>query len=376
MPKSFWRQQDARAPRSIPTLEMSLTKARKVLICLRYGIGDLVMQLPAISELRRQLTEAHITAVGSRPAIDLLEGDARVDQLVNVHDFGLTHWGDYGNDAIRSAIRSWLHERHFDLIIDPSHATMAFGMAVWDTTPAALLDTGNGLEDSVLENGVSGLGAIREAVRIGWGVDVPGDRQPELPIGKEERNYARALLQKYGMGDLRPFAVSPVASSPLKRWPVESVAAAARRILDQYSDSRVLILSGDQEDLGRSVERSIGSPRKTRVVPPTDLRRTGAIIEQCRAFLCNDTGLMHLSAAVGTPTVAVFGPTSPAIYRPPETEGLGGDVACPHRLERAFGPPRCVVEARCLTGRRSCIDEVRVEMVCDTLMRVTRSPYD
>ncbi|SCZ60297.1 glycosyltransferase family 9 protein [Thiohalomonas denitrificans] len=350
---------------------MSFFEAKKVLICLRYGIGDLVMQLPALSALREELAEAHITGIGSRPAIELLEGDERVDELVSVHDFGLAHWGDFGNSETRSAIHAWLRARNFDVVIDPSHATMGFGSVVWDST-SAILDTGNGLEDRALEKGGKGLDAIREAVHLGWGIEVPDDRRPELPLRKEERDHARRLLAQFGMsGPARPYAVSPVASSPLKRWPVSSVAAVARELLMEHEDARILILSGDQQELGRSLEQGIGYSDRTAVLPPANLRLTGALIARCRALLCNDTGLMHLAAAVGTPTVAVFGPTNPAIYAPPGAVGLGAQVSCPHRLERRFGPPRCVVEARCLIDRNGCIDTVPVQRVCDTLNRVT-----
>ncbi|WP_303904617.1 glycosyltransferase family 9 protein [Thiohalomonas denitrificans] len=350
---------------------MSLFEAHKVLICLRYGIGDLVMQLPALSVLREKLVEARITGLGSRPAIELLEGDERVDELVSVHDFGLAHWGDFGDSETRSAIRAWLRARDFDVVIDPSHATMGFGSVVWDST-SAILDTGNGLEDRALEKGDKGLDAIREAVRLGWGIEVPDGCRPELPLREEERDHACRLLAQFGMiGPARPYTVSPVASSPLKRWPVGSVAEVARDLLEQDDDARVLILSGNQPELGRRLEQGIGHPDRTAVLPPANLRLTGALIERCRALLCNDTGLMHLAAAVGTSTIAVFGPTSSTIYTPPGAVGLSSQVNCPHRLEKRFGPPRCVIEARCLIDQHSCIDTVRVETVCDTLKRVT-----
>lgn len=80
---------------------MDLYSAQRVLVCLRYGIGDVVMQTAALDALRRALPTACITALGARPAIELLEHDPRIDELVCTQDWGLRHWGDTGTPKIK-----------------------------------------------------------------------------------------------------------------------------------------------------------------------------------------------------------------------------------------------------------------------------------
>ncbi|RJP19820.1 MAG: hypothetical protein C4520_12080 [Candidatus Abyssobacteria bacterium SURF_5] len=61
---------------------MQFCAARRILLCLRYGIGDFVMETPVLQALRESSPHAHITAAGAYPAIELLEGDPRIDALM------------------------------------------------------------------------------------------------------------------------------------------------------------------------------------------------------------------------------------------------------------------------------------------------------
>ena len=85
------------------------------------------------------------------------------------------------------------------------------------------------------------------------------------------------------------------------------------------------------------------------MIAPVHLRGTAALLAQCRVLICNDTGLMHLAAAVGTPVVAVFACTSPRLYLP-----RGGTAVarwaqpCSHVVHDDFGVAPCVAGARCL----------------------------
>jgi hypothetical protein len=81
-----------------------------ILVCVRYGIGDVVMQTPALDALRRAAPSAYIVALGAPLAVELLAQDAAVDEIVDVKRiWGLTHWYDAGEGRIE-AIQQWLAE--------------------------------------------------------------------------------------------------------------------------------------------------------------------------------------------------------------------------------------------------------------------------
>jgi ADP-heptose:LPS heptosyltransferase len=340
---------------------MDLRTARRVLVCLRYGIGDLVMETPALEMLRRTASQAHISALGARPAIELLEGDPRVDELFCVQDWGLTHWGERGDEALRARLWAWLDEREFDVIIDPSHAVFAVGETIWARGGALLLDTDSHAQMRALQEGHDGATAIRLAVARSWGIEVPVALRPLLHLHEEELVHASEFMAEHGLTPA-PLGLSPVASSALKRWPVERLAEVADRLIER-TGSPALVLSGPQVEAGTALREGMRHADACVSVGTLHLRRVAALLAHCRILVGNDTGLMHLAAAVHTPTVAVFGPTYAGIYRPEGAHAAQSQVPCPVRRTTVFGPPDCVAIGHCLAGLRSCIDSVQIEEV-------------
>jgi ADP-heptose:LPS heptosyltransferase len=343
---------------------MHLPFARRILLCLRYGIGDLIMQSPVLDFLRQTVPTAHLTALGARPALELLENDPRFNALACVQDWGLSHWRDQGTAASRRQIAAWLTDQNFDLVIDPSHAVAAVGDVVWERS-TAVLDTGSYIDQRLLKQGCGGVAAIKEAVQQGWGLHIPHDLTPHLTLNREELEFADAFFTRHGLRNCAPVGLSQVASSELKRWPAERLAQVAAAM-----PRPLLFFRGPDQDEQCAIRDWL--PEGTIVVDPCHLRKTAALLARCFLFLCNDTGLMHLAAAVGTPVLAVFGPTSPDIYLPPGGSAIavGGRDDCPFRRQSSFGPPDCLVREDCMLGLRSCIDRVSSDEVLAALRQL------
>jgi ADP-heptose:LPS heptosyltransferase len=343
------------------------TEARKVLVCLRYGIGDVVMELPALHALRQVCGAAHVTALGASPALQLLEGDWRVDRLASVHRWGLTHWGDTGSEAIHRDIARWLEEEGFELFLDPSHAVNAVRDVIW-SVGGAILDTGGGMHEPMLEKGFGGDRAIKSAVRGGWGLPVPRSLLPELSLLPQERSFARSSLSGRLLERSPLIACSPVASSPLKRWPLAKLARVMDDLLEE-SGGRALLLCGPQKMSAESFLGSMRHRNRVKVVGSLHLRLIGAMLARTSLFVCNDTGLMHLAAAVSTTSLALFGPTSPRVYRPPASRTVTIDRdadGCPLRRVETFGPSECLVRGECSVKGAGCIAEIDEEEVLST----------
>lgn len=348
---------------------MRLEDARHILVCLRYGIGDVVMETPALTALRAHVPEARLIMLGAEPAVELLRGDPRADEVHAYQGFGIRHRWDRGSGVAARAAGAWLDERAFDLVLDPVHAPPAVSWEVWGREMRCL-QSDEEAEETALSGGDDGVGAIRAAVRSGWGVPVPGDRPPRLHLG-EERRWAARFLAAVAPGDTAPVAIMPAASHELKRWPLERFAAVADRILEEWG-GLLLVFGAPGSDLAEELVAAVrhGDGRVIGL-PPFHLRRSAALLERCGLFVSNDTGLMHIAAAVGTRVVSVFGPSYPDVYRPPGEghRAVGGLVDCRHRHLGSLRPPDCWTENRCLLPERSssCIDEVGVERVLDAV---------
>jgi ADP-heptose:LPS heptosyltransferase len=340
--------------------------ASNILLCLRYGIGDLVMELPVLDRLRAVLPQATITGLGAEPAVEILEGDNRLNEVVPIQRWGIRHLGDPADEQVCRRFTDWLVGSQFDLILDPSHAAGVVRQIIHqqdvripDCDPACL--------EVGLAQGLDGLSAVKQATCQGWGLEVPISSAPVVRLAPEEIDRAQRFLEQEGLRrDI--VAISPGASDDLKRWPVEHFARLCRYVVEDLG-AGVLVFCGPGEakllhELG---ERTRDLPQME-IVQNLHLRQVAALLSQCRLCLGNDSGLMHLAAAVGTPVVILFGPTVPHLYLPQwvRSQAVASGVACPYRPRRAFGHPRCVLAGSCLTGT-PCIQTIDPAQVCTTV---------
>lgn len=336
--------------------------ASNVLLCLRYGIGDLVMELPLIDQLRETLPEATITGLGAEPAVEILDGDDRLDRVVSIQHWGIQHLGDCANEQVRRQFADWLAAHRFDLVLDPSHAAEVIRQTIYEQdihirdSDIACLEVG-------LAQDMDGLAAIKHGAYQGWGLKVSASSHPTVRPRLPEIDWACRFLEEESLAR-NLVAVSPGASHDLKRWPVEQFAGLCRYVIEDL-EANVLVFCGPQETaLLATLQEQTRGLRQIRIVQNLHLCRVAALLAQCELYVGNDSGLMHLAAAVGIPVVILFGPTTPHLYLPGwvRSKAVTADVVCPYRPKRAFGHPRCIRDGSCLTGM-PCIQAIRPAQV-------------
>jgi heptosyltransferase-2 len=166
---------------------------------------------------------------------------------------------------------------------------------------------------------------------------------PQLVVPREE---VSAWRQRMGLTDARPVAVvAPGAVGPSKRWPAAAYAELTRQLGNQGFS--VWVIGGPQEkDL--AAEIGAGFPARCRDLTGPDLRNAILALAAADVAISNDSGLLHVAAAIGTPSIGIFGPTSPWHWAPlnplaaviePKT-----DVPCRpcHKPTCRFGHHRCM----------------------------------
>jgi heptosyltransferase-2 len=199
----------------------------------------------------------------------------------------------------------------------------------------------------------------------------PAPLAPRLVVADEE---LIAVAKRFGLENLaasgRPLlALNPGAEyGPAKRWPIERFIAAAREI-QQRTNCTWLILGGQADvALAEQIASAIRSPQSAirNLSGQTSLCELMALLKSCRVLLSNDTGPMHVAAALGTPVVVPFGSTSPEITGP----GLPGDTR--HQLLRSDVPcapcflRECPIDFRCMNG-------ISVERVVEAVLQATKT---
>jgi heptosyltransferase-2 len=168
-----------------------------------------------------------------------------------------------------------------------------------------------------------------------------------IQISEHRRVEARSLLRSHGIGEENSIvAICPGSiNSRAKRWPAEAYAALADRLIESQ---RQVLLIGSQEEV--EVSKDVMNRMRQRPVVltgKTSLDEITAVLATVDLIVTNDTGPAHIGAALGRPTIVIFGPTNPLTTRPfsPEAEILRHPPECAPCMLRD-----CPIDHRCMTA--------------------------
>jgi heptosyltransferase-2 len=196
------------------------------------------------------------------------------------------------------------------------------------------------------------------------GVD-PEPARPEIHLRPDEEEAAAVLLRKRGLPLSSPYGVLiPGARWPNKRWTVEGFAAVGRWLRDEMGTEPVLAGGAGERERCDAVAEAMGGGA-LRLAGETDLRQLAALLKGARVAVGNDSGPGHVATAVGTPLVALFGPTSEIFgFRPfgSRSRAVSHDVSC----------RPCSVHGgvSCHRGARVCLDEIGPDEVIGAMRDV------
>jgi heptosyltransferase-2 len=185
-----------------------------------------------------------------------------------------------------------------------------------------------------------------------------GERSLWVAVSGPTFSRAVTLLAAHGVED-RDVCVGfapGAAYGHAKRWPPRMVAETIGQLVRERGVKCLMFGAAGDRDSGREIESSL--PPGTGVVNligRTDLRVLAGAISRCAAFVSNDSGAMHLAAALGVPVVAVFGPTDERVTAPIGGIGASGAVVTPDVLTHpVFCRPcmlrDCPIDHRCMKG--------------------------
>jgi heptosyltransferase-2 len=190
----------------------------------------------------------------------------------------------------------------------------------------------------------------------------PEPLPPKLFVAPEEIEAAR---KKFGLEKISNpiFGLNPSAEyGPAKRWPVERFISAAKEIQQQTNCAWTLFGVKNDLEITNQIESAVQNPqsRVFNFAGKTSLRELMALLKLCRVLLTNDTGPMHVAAALDVPVVAIFGSTSPELTGPifsSASKILKADAPCSPCFLR-----ECPIDFRCMNG-------IGVERVVEAVLK-------
>lgn len=331
-------------------------KIERVVVRGTNWVGDAVLTIPALRELRRVLPRAHITLATRSWAKGLFSDADFLDDLL-IYDRGARDIG-----AVLRQAREW-RRRRFDLallfqnafeaalISRAARVPLRVGYATDGrrrllTHPLPLpLWRGERHEVFYYLNIVAGLETLLD------GASNILDQEPvfALSVSEARRNLARELLRAEGasLNSIPLVALCPGSTnSRAKRWPAERYAALADMLIENAGAEVALIGSRDEEDVSRVVAARMRR-RPVMLTGRTDLAQAVAVLSLADLLVTNDTGPAHISAALERPTLVIFGPTIPATTRPfsASAEIIRRPPDCAPCMLRD-----CPIDHRCMTA--------------------------
>jgi heptosyltransferase-2 len=318
-------------------------------------VGDAVMTVPALRELRRVLPGAHVTLATRAWAEGIFAGADFIDDLLIVR----SEARDAG--AAWSEAREW-RARRFDLAVLFPNAFAPALVAALARVPVRVgySTQGRGL---LLTHPLRApewrasrhevyyyLNIIAELERLLRGSSSIESVEPRvsLEVSERRREFARGVLREHGARLERPLAALCPGStnSRAKRWPAERFAALADMLVERASADVVLVGAGEEIDVSLEVARGMLN-RPVVLTGKTDLAQTAALLSVADLLVTNDTGPAHVAAAVGCPVVVIYGPTNPVTTRPfsPLAEVVRRPPDCAPCMLRD-----CPIDHRCMTA--------------------------
>ena len=313
--------------------------SERILIMGLGALGDVVAQSPLLAALRDAYPRSHLTWIvehGNRGAVD---ASPLVDEVVS-WDSGYwrhllpTRWQKYlslrrglGLRGLWQAgrLRQELHRRRYDIYISlqpeewaplvrASGARVTVGVfpgiTERDHTAATRRYGHSFLAPDLPEHSTNR--ALTPLTALG--TPLPADKRLTMGYTQEDAEAVERLLGQDGAAGRSPVVLAPMTTWATKCWPAERYAALGDRLARK--GGRIVLIGSGQEREAIEKVRSLMRESALALAGALTFRQMAALLDRAALVVSGDTGPMHVAAAVGTPYVALFGPTPPRRYAP------------------------------------------------------------
>ena len=279
----------------------------RILIIRLAPLGETVLTTPVIRALRQHFQDAYIAYMVAPTREDLVSANPHLDEVIT-----------YQASVPKLIYQLIRHKFEMAIVLQPTfrlvlHAFLArIPFRVGFETNAG----GKKLLNLAVPNNTAQHETQRylDIVRT-LGVDVVDD-EPEVFVDGAGTAWVDSFLENQGLNDGKPIiGLNPGAATAYRRWDAANFAALGNRLHEVYS-AHIIITTGPREgELANQVAGQMAHPSV--VVNQVTPMQLAALLQRCDLYISNDTGPMHLSTAVKTPTVALFGASNLIQWAPP-----------------------------------------------------------
>ena len=342
---------------------LNLSNIKRLLVRSTNWIGDAVMTTPAVRAIRKNFPDARISILTKSWVAPVFSNSPYVDNLL-IYDEAGKHKGLAGKMQLAKDLKQY----GFDAAILLQNAFEAALITFFAGIPCRI-GYNTDVRGFLLTHSVSCTPQIKKMHQTGYylgilqGIGLETDGLGlDLVVNKKYQKRATEILEKHGISRAdRLVGINPSATfGPAKQWFPERYAALSDKIHEIFG-ARILLFGGPGDrELGRRISNMMKYP-PVDLSEKTDLGEAIALISMCNLFITNDSGLMHVAAALDIPLIAIFGSTNPVTTGP---KGLNSRIV---RIPVECSP---CLKPECPKGHLKCMDQIDVNMVFDVVKEI------
>lgn len=289
----------------------------RLLIRATNWVGDAIMALPALQIVRERFAGAHIAILALPYVAQIYSGQGVADELIEYDRKG-EHAGIRGRERLAAVLKA----RQFDKALLLQNAFDAAWIAWRAGIPQRIGYNRDGRGPLLTKRiQVPSAGEIPPHEkfyylellrRVGWLESLPEVAQISLRVAPEQAVKAEDELRAIGSraGATRIAVGAGASYGSAKCWLPERFAGALNQLQRERDADVILFGTPSEAEVSNAIQDGLARPALN-LTGKTQIAELPALLSRCSAFLGNDSGAMHVAAAVGLPVVAVFGPTDP-----------------------------------------------------------------
>ncbi len=340
----------------------------RILVIRFSSLGDIILLTPLFREIKKQFTNAKLDFLTTTTFDSVCENNPHLDSIISF---------ERSNESAEIArITSLLKRNKYDLILDAHNSLRsriilirAFGFFYWLNSSIKSIDKRSwkrnlllSFKINLLKQAISQKEAYCRLITRDQ-KNIPADCSSELFPSKQDQERVKVILHDFNFEGKTIVALGPGASFAGKCWPKEYYLELAQRF--HKKDVSVLLLGGDKDQEPVWVEQNSQSP-VLNMAGKLSYLETAAILQKCKLAISNDSAIVHFSEAVGTPAIAIFGPTVKEFGYAPflkNSQLIDLSLSCRPCSRNGKGACRNLIN-------RQCLVEIPVDRVFENAIKI------
>jgi lipopolysaccharide heptosyltransferase II len=341
-----------------------LLKSINILVMKISSIGDVVLVVPALKAIREKFPFAKIFCLVGKDSRKIIRQCPYIDGMV-VYDYKGKDKGWLKFLKLAAQLR----QQRIDKIIDFQNSKKSHLLSFL-SLPGESYGYDNGkygfLLSRTIKNDQTQIGPVTHQFRVlsMLGIKEPANARLELWITDKDRKYVDELLESEWLGNAKRIVGINIAASErwmTKNWPVEYVAKLCEMLTAR--NIRVIITGLEKDRILVNRLAALTHSKPAVIIGRTDIPQLAELIRRCNVYISPDSAPLHLAAAVQTPFIALFGPTSSARHLPPV-----GNVKC-SVIEKKLACAPCYSQ-RCKILTHACMRDITPESILKEIERI------